>query len=293
MVWSNLVRIEYLRGHHAQVVYMQSAALGAAERIADVWLQTEIMLNVGGSLGQLGKPAEAQTLFEHAVTLRRQLYGPRDRRLAFALSALGNAYAMKGELDAGITAHREAAEIGDVALGRMHPGVGLMHGNLGSDYLFGLHPLEAITEFELHLASAEGAHGPKHRDVAIALTDLGLARLEAKQLPQALEAFTRAEATWREVNPKHPSFGDALLGKYLAQQALGQPASLADLEAANELAKGLPPFMQARQQLALGKALAGKRAVELVKASAAGFATSSLPLCQRELAVARAWLAAH
>ena len=69
--------------------------------------------------------------------------------------------------------------------------------------------------------------------------------------------------------------------------------AVADLEAALALSNGLPPFETARVQLALGKASTGPRAVELVKAAATGFATSTLPLCQRNLAVAKAWLAAH
>jgi hypothetical protein len=79
----------------------------------------------------------------------------------------------------------------------------------------------------------------------------------------------------------------------LARRALGKPAAVADLEAALELAKGLPPFIRARTQLALGKAVTGPRAKELVKASAEGFATTTLPLSQRELADAKAWLAEH
>ncbi len=291
--WVNLVRIEYWRGRHEQVVSMQAAALGATERIGDVWLQTEVMVFSGGALGQLGKHTEAQALYEQVVQLRRALYGDRDRRLAFALSSLGNAYAMQGNLDAGIAAHREAVEIAEVALGTAHPAVGGMHGNLGSDYIYALRPVEAIAELETNLATVEGAHGPDHRDVAMALTGLGTARLEAGQHASALATYTRAEATWRKVNPKHPVLAEVLLGRYLVHQALRKPASIADLEAALVLAKGLPPFQRARVQFTLGKASSGARAVELIKASVEGFATSTLPLCQRELASAKAWLAAR
>ena len=291
--WVNLVRIEYQRGHYEQAVFLQPAALGAAQRLGDVFLETESMLFLGGAYGQLGKNAEAEALFERAVTMRRKIYGDKDRRLANALSSLGNAYAMKGNLEPGIAAHKEAAEIAEAALGNTHPSVGVMHGNLGSDYTYGLRAAEAISEFQKALAVAEAVYGPKHRDVGLALTDLGTAQYIAGEHEAALVSFTRAEALWREINAKQPALAEVLVGRYLASQALGKPTSVPDLEVALELAKQLPPFIRARIQLALGKASTGKRAVELVTAAATGFATSTLPLSQRELADAKGWLAEH
>jgi len=291
--WTNIVRIEHLRGRYERAAFLREAALGATERIDDVFLRTEIMLFLGGALGQLGKNEDAQALFEQAVALRRKVYGHRDRRVANALSSLGNAHAMKGDLELGIAAHREAVEIAEAALGGSHPSVGVMHGNLGSDYEYGLREPEAIAEFETSLRIAEGAYGARHRDVAVALTDLGTAHYLAGQHERAIATLARAEALWRELNPRQPQLAEVLVGRHLAQQALGKPTSVAELETALELGKGLPPFIRARIQLALGKASTGPRALELVKASAVGFATSTLPLSQRELADARAWLAEH
>jgi len=291
--WVNIIQIEYRRGNHEQVVFLQPAALGAAERLGDVFLETEMMMFFGGSLSQLGKAKEAEALFERAVTMRRKIYGDRDHRTANALSSLGNAYAMKGDLVPGIAAHKEAAEITEASLGNTHPNAGTTHGNLGSDYTYGLRAPEAIVEFQTAISIAEGAYGPKHRDVGMALTDLGTAQYVAGQYEAALATFDRAEALWRELNAKQPAMAEVLVGKYLANQALGKPANVADLETALDLAKQLPPFIRARIQLALGKAVTGKRGVELVTASAAGFATSTLPLSQKELADAKAWLAGH
>jgi tetratricopeptide (TPR) repeat protein len=291
--WVNRIRIEYARGKFELVALLQSTALGATERIDDAWLQSEVMLSIGGALGQLGKLAESQALFERAVQLRRKLYGDRDRRTAFAVSALGNAYAMQGQLDAGIKAHHEAVVIAEAGLGGDHPFVGVLRGNLGSDYIYGLRPAEAIVELEKQLANVEGAYGPKHRDVAMALTNLGTARFHAGQFAAAIENFNRAEVAWRDVNATHPANADVLLGRYQSQQALGKPAAVADLERALELAKGLPPFQRAHVELALGTASKGARAIELVEASVKGYSACTLPLCQRELAKAKAWLSAR
>jgi tetratricopeptide (TPR) repeat protein len=209
------------------------------------------------------------------------------------MSELGNEYAMRGDLDRGIAAHADATKVAEAALGPAHPTVGTMHGNLGSDYLYALRAPEAVTEFEHALAIARAAFGTNNRESAIAWTNLGTARLEAGDADGALEAFARAESSWKAINAQHPSMGEVLLGRYLARRAKNAPADIADLEAALPLAKGLPPFIRARIELALGMALAGPRAMELVKSSVTGFSTTTLPLIQRELATAKAWLAAH
>jgi len=284
----DLLRLEYWRGHYERVIAMQPAALGAAERIGDRFLASEVLMNVGGALEQLGKIKEAQPLFEQAVAIRRELYGARDHRLAFALSALGNAYAMQGNLDAGIAAHREAVAIGEADLGTAHPNVGVMHGNLASDYTYALRPVEAIAELVKELAVLEPVYGGKHHDIAMALTDLCTAYVVAEDPAKASPACARADAAWRELNANHPARAEALLGSYLAGQ--GKPE---DLATALGLAAGLPPFERARIELALAKISTGAKQIDLLKAAETGFATSTLPLCQRELATVRGMLAAR
>ncbi|MGE3765492.1 MAG: tetratricopeptide repeat protein [Kofleriaceae bacterium] len=291
--WVNLVQIEYRRGKPENAVAILDAALGATARISDVALQTEVMMSAGGAYTQLGKTDEAEKLFVEAVKMRRDAWGDTDARVAATVSALGNAYAMRGDLERGIAAHADAARLAEAALGASHPTVGSMHGNLGSDYLYALRAKEAVAEFERALAVGQAAYGNEHRDVAIALTNLGTARLEAGDAGAALEAFARAEAAWKAVNAQHPSMAEVLLGRYLAQKAKGGPASVAELETALPLAKGLPPFIRARVELHLGMALSGARAIELVKRSIDGFTTTTLPLIEREAATAKAWLAAH
>ncbi len=289
--WVNLVQIEYRRGKPENAIAILDAALGATARISDVALQTEVMMSAGGAYTQLGKTSEAEALFGEAVKLRREAWGDNDARVAAAMSALGNAYAMRGDLDRGIAAHEDAAVVAEAALGGGHPTVGTMLGNLGSDYLYALRAPEAVAQFERSLAIAEAAYGSNHRDIAIALTNLGTAQLEAGDPDKALAAYARAEAAWTAINPQHPSMAEVLLGRYVAHRAKNEAASVADLEAALPLAKGLPPFIRARMELTLGMAVTGPRAKELVSASVVGLSTTTLPLVQRELAVAKAWLA--
>jgi serine/threonine-protein kinase len=289
----NLVVLAYRRGQHDQAVALRLLALGAAQRVGDRYLETELLVTAGAALTQLGKPAEAQPMFEQAVALRRALYGERSPRLAAAITALGNAHAMQGDLEQAKTAHRQALDLTVAALGKEHPDVGTMHGNLGNDELYDLRIDAALAELATAVAIFEHAYGKEHRNVAGSLTDLGLAQLEAGRAAEALASFERADAIWAKLAPEHPVRASALFGRYRARKATGAAADVADLETAVKISQQLPAFQRARFQLELGRALGGARGAALVADAAAGFATSTLALPQRELAVARAWQAEH
>lgn len=297
--WVCLAQAEFWQGHYEKVLFMKGPALGACERVGDAWLKSEYLLFLGGSLSQLGRAKEAQPLFEEAVRMRIKVYGERDRRTSFALSSLGNALAMQGDLAGGIEAHRKALVAAEASLGTLHPNLGTLHGNLGSDYLYGLQPERALEELEKSREIAEATNGTRQLKVALALTDVGFARLEAHEPERALEAFERAEALWKELAPEHPVHAQCLLGRSQALAALHRPVPVAELERALALSRVLPAFEQGRIQLALGEALApgpGKappRAVALVKEAKAGLSTSTLPLIRRELERANGWLRTH
>jgi tetratricopeptide (TPR) repeat protein len=291
--WVNLIANEYQRGHYDQVVQWQAPALGAADRLGDLYLKTELLIPISAALSQLGRTREAQPQLETAVALRRKLYGTSNARLAAVVTTLGNAYAMQGQLESGIAAHRQALEIGEAALGPTHPDVGTYHANLGDDYLYGLRVGPAVAELTKASGILEAAYGEHNRRVVGALTDLGLALLEAGEHERAAATFERAETLWATVSPKHPARAEALMGRYLALEALGRPAAVADLETAMTLGQQLPPFERGRIQLVLGLASSGARATALIDAAIQGLASSSLPLIQRELARARAWQRDH
>ncbi|RYZ41555.1 MAG: serine/threonine-protein kinase [Myxococcaceae bacterium] len=295
--WLGLIQGEFWQGHYDRVAFMQGPALGAADRSGDVWIRSELRLMLGGALSQYGKAQEAQPLFEEAVRLRLGAYGENDRRTAFALSSLGNALAMQGDLVGGIDAHRKAVVAAEAALGMQHPNIGTLHGNLGSDYLYGLQSRLAVEELEKSQAITESTLGPRHLKVALALTDLGFALLEDHQPKRALEILERASALWSTLAPQHPVRSMCLLGRNQAALALGQPVSVPELEQALEGSRVLPAFEQGRIQLALAEALsprkASPRAIALVKEARVGLASSTLPLVQRQLGRANAWLHAQ
>jgi tetratricopeptide (TPR) repeat protein/predicted Ser/Thr protein kinase len=294
LAWADLVQLEYLRGHHDQVILMSGAARGACERINDVRLVTDVMGTLGASLSEKGDLAQAKVLLEEAVRLRADAYGPDDRRTSAMLSVLANTLAMAGDLPAALSAHQKALAAAELAFGPSHPEAAIIRQNLGDDYLYGLQGELAVTELSKAIETLTAANGPKAREVAIGTTDLGLALWVAGRNEEAVQTFARAMAVWSEVFPKHPSYAIALLGHVQAQQALGQPFELKELEQALELSGELPPFERGRVLLGLGLAVSdAKRARALVLEARQALGTTTLPLIVREQARAEAWLSAH
>ncbi len=287
--WVTLVQTEFFRGQHQAVLALEKPALGACQRVGDAWLQTEVMLMVGGSLTQLGKMERARQLFSEAVAMRVKVYGEADRRSAFALSSLGNALAMAGDLDGGKDAHRRALEAAVAALGPEHPNVATLHNNLGDDYLYGLEMDLAVKELEA-AARILTATGAKSREVALINTELGFALLETGKTTEALAAFDDAEQRFETVAATHPVHAMSWLGQHQARVTLGRPTELGPLEKAMTVSAGLPPFDRGRITLALAQALVPTdraRAQKLANDALAQLSTVSLPLIVRERAIAQ------
>ena len=285
--WTDLIGVEYSRGRHDQVLFLGPAALGATQRVDDVRLTTEVMVTIGSSMSEKGRPAEAKAMLEDAVKLRAQAYGETDRRTSMALSALANAMAMGGDLDAAAAAHRRALAAAQAAFGAAHPEVGIVHMNLGDDYLYALKLDLAVQELGTAERTLVAANGPKNREALLAATDLGFAYLLGGERGQALAAFERAVAGWSEAFPTHPSRAMALLGRY---QALDGAGDLKDLEAALAAIGDLPPFEAGRVQLELGIA---KSDAKLVQGARENLSSVAMPLVAKALKRAEDWLAAR
>jgi serine/threonine protein kinase len=287
--WTDLVLMEYVRGRHDAVIQWSPAALGACERVDDVRLLSEVMGTLGASLSEKGRNAEARKWLEDAVALRVRAYGENDRRTSAMLSTLANTLAMAGELDGAIDAHTRALAAAEVAFGRTHPEVAVIRQNLGDDFLYGLQGSKALEHLQPALVDLTAVHGAKSREVAICQTDLGLAFLVEGKAREALETFTQAVAAWEQVDPQHPSFGAALLGRAQARLALGERVEPAEFERAEKLARDLPPFEHGRALLEWGVATGD---AARVKVAVEELSSTTLPLIAKEKARAEAWLAA-
>lgn len=290
LAWSDLLAVEYAQGHHDRVLQLGPAALGAAQRIDDVWLVTEAWLTMGASMSDKGRSAEAKAMLEQAVQVRVGAFGANDRRTSAALSVLANAVAMTGDLDGARDAHRRALEAAEQGFGPAHPEVAIIRMNYGDDFLYALQAEPAAVELRKAAESLVAANGAQNREALTATTDLGFAYLLAGKADTALAAFERAATGWAAAFPKHPSRAMALLGRYQALEKLGRPGDVADLETALTLIGDLPPFDAGRVQLQLGLA---KKDAKLVAAAKENLSTVSMPLIAAELKRAEAWLASR
>ncbi len=286
LAWSDLLALEYAQGHHDRVLEFGPAALGAAQRIDDVWLITDAQLTIGASMGDKGRSAEAKAMLEGAVKRRAEAFGEKDRRTSAALSVLANAVAMTGDLDGAREAHRRALEAAEQGFGAAHPEVAIIRINYGDDYLYALQAEPAAVELTKAADALAAANGEKSRETLLATTDLGFAQLFAGRPEAALAVFERAASAWEGAFPKHPTRAMALLGRYQALEKLGKKGDVADLELALQLSGDLPPFETGRVQLQLGLA---KNDAKLIAAAKENLSTVNMPLIAAELKRAEAW----
>lgn len=288
--WSELLNVEYSRGHHQQVVTLGPVALGACERLHDVRLATDVQQTIGSSLSELGKSKEALTMLQQAVTRLTQAFGADDRRTSAALSTLANAQAMAGDLNGAIEAHTRALAAARVGYGPAHPETAIIQQNLGDDYLYGLRPQEAAVELAQSVAVLSRGKGEKAREVVLGRTDLAFALLLQGKNAEAAAQFQVALEIFAQVYPRHPSRALALLGKSAVQEANGQGPDVEALELARTLSGELPPFEHGRVLLALGRA---KKDAKLVAAAKALLEATPLPLIAQQARVAEAFLASQ
>lgn len=275
-----LMQNEFWQGHFEQVLFLGDLSIGATERAHDDNTLSDVLLMMGAALAERDRPDEALPRFERSLKLRLKLFGPEDRRVAAVQSALGNLRSMRGELEEGLALHRTALAATRASAGEHHPMYGRAFFNTAADLMAMRRPAEARVELEQALAVLEAAEGPAHRDVAIALCELGAAQHESGDDPAALASLERGEAMWAKVSPKHPKRGACLVSLSKVK-----PLQVEQLE----LAWSLAP--KADAAFALAQALgSGARAVELAKTAQQEWSRSRLPRDLAELARVEAWL---
>ncbi len=283
-----LMQNEFWQARYEQVGLLGDLTVGAAERAADEGLTADVLLMMGASLTERGRPAEAKPLFERSLKIRRRVFGEHDRKVAAAYAALGNLLSMDGQLAEGLELHRRALETMRAAVGEAHPQLGRQYFNTGADLMAMLEPAGALVELRAALRILEAAHGPKHRDVAFALCDLGAAQLEAGEREAAIASLERGDALWREVSPKNAKRASCVVSLSEAK-----PVSLERLEEAAALAPKAPARFALARALAARKGPPSERALGLARDARQEWQESKLPRDKRELRRVEQWLSAR
>nr|WP_245848836.1 FxSxx-COOH system tetratricopeptide repeat protein [Lentzea kentuckyensis] len=172
-----------------------------------------------------GRPDDARPLFERALALYEDDYGPNHPQIATCLSNLGSALTALGRPDDARPLFKRALAIDEAAYGPHHPHVAIRLSNLGSALsALGL-PSDARPLFERALAIDMAAYGPKHPHVATCLSNLGSALNALGRHDDARPLFERALAIYEATyGPKHPEVAACLSNLGSALSALGLPS---------------------------------------------------------------------
>jgi tetratricopeptide (TPR) repeat protein len=171
-------------------VHLREAAEAAFKR--DDSIAVPLWNELGSSLLNAGEVAEAQRLFERALSVSRRVFGPDHLETAATLNNLGRSFQAQGGYIEARKALEEALSIYQRALGDEHPDTAATLANLGAvaqrqgDYT------AALDCFERVLAIRQRQFGPDDLPVASARNNLGLALASLGRLPEAEQHLTLA-----------------------------------------------------------------------------------------------------
>ncbi|HXM44467.1 MAG TPA: serine/threonine-protein kinase, partial [Bryobacteraceae bacterium] len=189
-------------------VRIQSARREATTDLSDSisWLATAHLY--------LGHRAQADSLFERALAMDRELYGAVHPRVAGDLYNLGVVQHDLGRDADAERSYRQALDINQSWYGKEHPDSALMMAAVGQSLIYQGHYDEAAPLLQQALAIQEGIFGKVHPQVAIALNQLGVLELRRGHFAEAERDFTRMADINRQVyDDRHPLVGVALLNR--------------------------------------------------------------------------------
>ncbi|HEU0034341.1 MAG TPA: serine/threonine-protein kinase [Kofleriaceae bacterium] len=153
-------------------------------------------IQVGSCLTTLGRFDEALEQEQLALDIITKRYGAGHPLAATALTAIGNVYVAKGDVEHASASYRDAIQRLEASVGHMHPDVALALANLGAALLADEHATskttaEAIAHLEDALAIEKQVFDAGHKEVAETLRNLGRAQL---QVPDGAAAVSSLEA---------------------------------------------------------------------------------------------------
>jgi tetratricopeptide (TPR) repeat protein len=209
---------------HALAAAAHAGVLGVAPEV------TQHILNQTGMYSHgRAEFAEAKVLFDRALTLAEEAYGPDHPQVAAIVNNLGGVLRALGDLKGAKELFARALKIDEEAYGPDHPEVATDVNNLGG-ILRDLGDLKGAKEhYERALKIDEEAYGPVHPHVATRVNNLGGILYDLGDLQGAKVHYERALKIDEEAyGPDHPKVAIRVnnLGNVL--QALG------DLQGAKE-----------------------------------------------------------
>jgi tetratricopeptide (TPR) repeat protein len=182
--------------------------------------------NLGAVYDQLGRPREAETMYERSLAIRRDLGESETREAARTANNLGALYLKLGlpgksremlERAAAIDAGIDGRNGDEIEAASVWINLSVLD---QSEHRWE----EAETMLRKALAARERELGPNHRDVAVVLNDLGVLLQSCKRLAEAEPLLERALGIWQTATGEmHPWFASGLNNLALVYMGLGRP----------------------------------------------------------------------
>jgi eukaryotic-like serine/threonine-protein kinase len=158
-----------------------------------------------------GAYGEARALYERALAIRENTFGPDHPHVAMSLNNLATVHQQTGAYDEAKALYGRAIDILEEGIGHDHPHVATILANLGRVYEHTGEYDDAKVLQERALVIQEKALGPDHPKVAMSLTNLANAHFAKGGYDEAKALQERALAIREKtLGPDHPHVAESL-----------------------------------------------------------------------------------
>jgi eukaryotic-like serine/threonine-protein kinase len=201
---------------NARVLEQSRAIYGADHpRVAD------LLINLGASLSDRGRYADAEPYYRQALAALTAFYGADHFRTASAMTMLGRALVYQKSFEEGVPLLERALAVQERVHGRVHPRVASVLNDLGSAALQQGRLDDAQSRFQRMLQIYRQTYGLEHYLIGIATSNLASVLTEKGELDDAERLYREAIGTYeRAQSPTHlnAGIGRIKLGRVLLRQ---------------------------------------------------------------------------
>jgi len=223
----------------AEAAALLKDGIDVIRRQGDQALLSSALMEQGSLATSLGRIDQAEPPLREAMTICKQLYGPRHARMSTAEWLLGEALVKKGALDEAEPLLQDALSIRREVYGPDHPHVALVLSSIGSARLMQGRFAESEEAYGQALAIRRARFGERHAGVAASLQDIGWEQIQKGDPAAAVKTLRQAVDLFRAtLGPKAQEVLTALNNLAIATQNTGDlPAAIAVWEEALATAK--------------------------------------------------------
>jgi eukaryotic-like serine/threonine-protein kinase len=226
--WIDLMNVLGLSGKYADALALEPIAKTATERVSD---EPRLIARFANTLAGIylaqGKYPEARREYEKALDAVRK-DRPDSDLLAPALGNMALALWYTGDIPGAQKHYADARDRAIATVGAKHPTLAYIYRNLG-DLAAAQSQIDlALENYQHALKIFEGAQGPEHIDVAIALEPLSYAYARKGDIAKSREAGERAlRIREKKFGTDHPTIATTLNSLADAEMGDAKPESLA------------------------------------------------------------------